>query len=196
MTSFSFKSIKSLKPISLNAISLPFKLQRRERMAVTAAAAALALFLVLQFIVFPIVGKRDRLKAEIKNKTVALSEIRKLKAEYEALTQSARGTENQLKQRNRGFTLFSFLDTLAGKSGIKQNIEYMKPSTANLKNSAYALSIVELKMQALSMEQLVNYLHGVENSDQQVWISRMSISKDEKNPGLIGAVMQVETYQL
>src|SRR5690606_35168266 len=101
------------------------------------------------------------------------------------LTRNAHSNEVQLKARPQGFTLFSFLDTLAGQSGIKQNIDYMKPSTSNLKNSSYSLSMVELKINALTMEQLVSFMHGVETSPNLIWIKRISIDRGEKENDLI-----------
>ena len=122
--------------------------------------------------------------------------MHQLQSEYKALTRNLVSNESQLKNRPKGFTLFSFLDTLAGKSGIKQNIIYMKPSTTNMKGSPYTLSIVEMKIDSLTMNQLVAFLHGVETSPNMVWVKRISLSKGEKNNQLINSLLQVETYQL
>jgi general secretion pathway protein M len=181
---------------SLKSISLPFKLQKRERIVVTGGAIALVILLVLQLVIFPIIDNRSRLKKLIVDKRLELQEVQSLKTEVADVTRSLQLTEEQLKKRPQGFTLFSFLDTLAGRTGIKQNITYMKPSSTNIKNSPYALSLVEMKIQSLTMEQLVNYLHGVENAPQQIWIKQMSIVKSESNEGLLTSIMKVETYQL
>ena len=119
-----------------------------------------------------------------------------LQAEYQSLTRNARNDEAQLKKRAKGFRLFSFLDGLAGQSNIKSNIIYMKPSTSNLKNSPYTLSTVEMKINDLTMEQLLNFLYGVENSPNMVWVKRISISRGEKEEDLLNAILQVETYQM
>ncbi len=189
--------LTDLKSLSFKSLSLPFNLGRRDKLALSVAAAVLALFIILQLIIFPVIDRRARLRDLLESKKSGLLELQTLAAEYEALSQNARGNEDQLKQRPKGFTLFSFLDALAGKSGIKQNIIYMKPSTTNLKNSPYTLSTVEMKIQSLTMEQLVNFLHGVEIASEMIYIKRMSIAKDDnKGQNLITAVMQVETYQL
>lgn len=189
-----------MKPIKLPSISfssLPSLsgLNRRERLTVYGAAAAILVFIVVQFIIFPVLDSRTTLRREIDEKRLNLNEIHKLKAEYDALTRTNQIAAAQLKKRAKNFSLFSFLDNLAGKSGIKQNIVYMKPSTSNLKNSPYTLSIVEIKVQSLTMEQTLNFLHGIEMSGNQVWVKRMSLTRDEKKEGLLNSTMQVETYQ-
>jgi general secretion pathway protein M len=185
----------SLKNLPIKSWSLPFNLQRRDKLILTVVGLGLGLFIIAQLIIFPILDRRTRLRGQIMTQTRALAEMNQLKSEYEKLTQHAHQSGLKLKARVSGFTLFSFLDTLAGKSGIKQNIAYMKPSTTTLKNSPYTLSMVELKINTLTMEQLVNFLHGVETSPNLIWIKRISISKDEKEGDLINAVVQVETYQ-
>ena len=187
----------NLPSISPKSIPLPFKLnlQPRERIAVAIAGGVLVIFLIFRLVIFPTIDRRERLGSQIKSNTQALLEIKALKTEYEASTRYTRDMGNRLKRRPRSFTLFSFIDKLAGKSGIKNNIEYMKPSTANLKNSSYTLSMVEMKISALTMEQLTNFLHGVEDDETMVWIKRISIQKGEKNAGLINTTLQVETIQ-
>jgi general secretion pathway protein M len=190
--------IFNLPTFSFKSISLPFNinLQRREKMAVTAAAIALAVFLVLKVIVLPIIDRGDILRDQIKSKTQALEEMQTLKAEYESVSRYSSNMDSGIKKRSRSFTLFSFIDKLAGTSGIKSNIVYMKPSTSNLKNSSYTLSTVEIKLTSLTMEQLTVFLYGIEDPPNMVWIKRISISKGDKNESLLNSVLQVETFQL
>jgi general secretion pathway protein M len=190
--------IFNLPSFSFKSISLPFSLnlQRREKMAVTAAAIALGVFLLLQIIVFPIVDRGDELHRQIKSKAQELQEMQALKNEYASLSRYSKDMESGIKKRPRTFTLFSFIDKLAGTSGIKGNIVYMKPSTSNLKNSSYTLSTVEIKLNALTMEQLTAFLYGIEDSANMVWIRRLSISRGDNNQNLLNSVLQVETFAL
>ncbi len=181
---------------SIRSLSLPFNLQRREKIALYAGAGVLGLFIVLQLIIFPILDRGARLRRNIDGKQKMLQEMKLLESEYRSLTINSNNNEAQLKRRAKGFRLFSFLDDLAGKGNIKPNIIYMKPSTSNLKNSPYNLSTVEMKINDLTMEQLLKFLHGVENSPNMVWIKRISLSRGEKEEDLLNAILQVETYQL
>lgn len=192
MSSFSIKSAIH----AIRSFSLPFNLQRRDRIAIYVAGAALGIFILLQLIIFPILDRGDRLRRQIESKQETLKEMQLDQAEFRSLTRNSNSNEAQLKRRSKGFRLFSFLDGLAGSGGIKSNIIYMKPSTSNLKNSPYALSTVEMKINGLTMEQLLKFLHGVENSPNMVWVKRISISRGEKEADLLNAVLQVETYQL
>ena len=168
-------------------------LSRREKYAVVIGAGFICLFVFVQFILFPYFDKRERLTRALQVKTKMLEDMRVLKSEYDAIQKSADVSKIHLSGREEGFTLFSFLDKLAGQTGVKEHITYMKPSISGRKESPYKTSSVEMKLQAVSMEQLTAYLYMVETSKNMIRIKRISISKTGKNEGFIDAVLQVET---
>ncbi|MCP4744937.1 MAG: hypothetical protein GY874_02185 [Desulfobacteraceae bacterium] len=186
-------------PLKLPQIKIPpffNQLQKRDRLAIICAATAIGVFIIAKLMIFPIFGNLNSKHSLIKSKRQQLVQMYSLKAEAGALSKSSSNIKQELKNRPKGFTLFSFLDDLAGKTGIKSNIVSMKPSNTQLKNSSYVLSMVEIKVQSVTMEQLVNFLHGVENSRERMWVRSMTITKRTKNQGLISSILKVETYQL
>jgi len=53
-----------------------------------------------------------------------------------------------------------------------------------------------MKLQMISMEQLITYLHAVETSPNMVNVRRLSISRAGKDKGVIDAVMEFETVDM
>jgi len=168
-------------------------LSRREKYAVGIGAGFICLFVFVQFILFPYFDNQERLTRALQVKTKVLEDMQILKSEYDAIQKSADISKVRLSGREEGFTLFSFLDKLAGQTGVKEHISYMKPSISGQKESSYKISSVEMKLQAVSMEQLTAYLYMVETSRNMVRIKRISILKTGKQEGFIDAVLQVET---
>jgi general secretion pathway protein M len=177
-------------PINLN------QLNSREKMALGAGVGAVVIFSLFQFLIFPGVDRQEVLQRSIAAKQEAVEEMRILSADAAALKlQQSRSTQ-RMGRRPRGFTLFSFLDGLAGKTNLKANIDYMKPSTKEPKGSPHKVSVVEMKLVGINMEQLVAYLYRIETSANLVEIKRLSITKTDKKAGFITAVLQVETPQV
>ncbi len=174
---------------------MAIKLKKRERYAIYAAGVFICLFVGLQFIVFPFMDKREQVQRTLQAKTRILADMVLLNAEYETLRYQANSAKSRFARRPKGFTLFSFLDNLAGKARIKSNITYMKPSTSIQKNSPYKLSLVEMKLQAVTLSQLTTYLHMVETSPSMVRVKRLSILKKETQKNGINVVLQVETLE-
>ncbi len=171
------------------------KLTKRERYSVYALSGAIFVFIVIQFIVFPSIDKRKQLKRELQVQTNALREMMTLKSDYSEIEKSTHAASERFASREKGFTLFSFLDKLTGEAGIKEYVTYMKPSTTVQKNSPYKISQVEMKIQGLTLQQLTTYLYMVETSKNMVRIRRLSIVKAGKPEGFIDAVLQVETIE-
>jgi general secretion pathway protein M len=174
---------------------MAIKLTKRERYSIYAALGIIFLFVIIQFIVFPTVDKLEQQERALQVKTKMLEEMVALKSEYDAIKKNTNLSKAHFARREKGFTLFSFLDKLTGEAGVKGNITYMKPSTSVRKNSPYKISKVEMKLQGITLQQLTSYLHMVETSKNMVRIKKLSISKTGKQEGYIDAVLQVETSE-
>jgi general secretion pathway protein M len=175
---------------------MAIKLNKREKISVAAAVAALVIFLVLQVLVFPLLEKNDQLSRLLATRQKEREQIQLLQAEYLKTTEKTQQAQRRLKRRRQGFTLFSFLETLARETGVKSHIAYMRPTTTSQKDSPYRLSMVEMKLQDITMAQLLAYLHGIETSRDMIFIKRLSISKGEQKADLINTVFQVETLEM
>lgn len=172
------------------------KLKRREKYSVYAATVIICIFVLIKFIVFPVIDKRESVTRAIQVKTKMLEEMIVLKSKYDAISYRADLSKSRFVKREKNFTLFSLIDSLAGKAAIKEHIVYMKPSTSVAKNSNYKISSVEIKVQNVTMNELISYLHMVETTDSNVFINGLSMSKTGGQEDLINAVLKVETIEI
>ena len=150
---------------------------------------------MVQFIIFPFIEKRDRLKRNVQVKTKMLKDMLYLRSEYDVIREKSELIKAQFAARAKDFTLFSFLDKLSGEVEVKDRISYMKPSTSVKKNSPYKILMVEMKFQDITIEQLSKYLYMIETSNNMVKIKRLSISKKGRQDQGLNAVIQVETIE-
>jgi len=105
-------------------------LNKREKIAVTGAAVFLSLFVIIQLIIVPVFEKRDDLRKQVVERQDNLLDMKILRSEYFTMKEKVKSSQQGLNQRTANFTLFSFLDRLAGDTGLKDHIAYMKPSTS------------------------------------------------------------------
>jgi general secretion pathway protein M len=170
------------------------KLAKREKYLLSLAASAVVIFLMFQFLIFPFFKSRERLQRGVVAKEKGLKEIVSLSTEYEAYKKGSHGIKQSLTRRKRGFTLFSFLEGAAGEAQVKKHIKYMRPSTSK-STGPYKESTVEMKLEAITMKQLVEYLYRIESPENVISIKRISIKQNKKEAGYLDAVMQVLTFQ-
>jgi len=172
------------------------KLSRREKYSIFGVSGLIGLFILIQFIISPLIDGRERTIRKLGAKTKILEDMITLKSEYDVIKKNAVTSMSRFAKRKKNFTLFSFLDKLAGEIGLKDNITYMKPTTSSPKDSPYKISQVEMKLQNTTLKELTAYLHRIETSENIVFIKRLSISKTVKQAGFINAVLQVETSEI
>ena len=170
------------------------KLARREKYFISIAAVSISIFLLFEFLIFPFLEKRERIQGGLKAKEERMREIVMLGAEYQAIKKSSQVIDQFLAGRKKGFTLFSFLDRAAGEAEVKDHIKYMKTSTSKGK-VPYKESIIEMKLNAITLNQLVGYLYRIESPENVIKIKRISITENKKESGYIDAVLQVLTFQ-
>ena len=168
---------------------------RREKRIILLAVLVIAAILIHQLIISPVMAKRRLLNRQIEAQSQTMQEILTLKSEYEQNKNLAKISERKIARRKKGFTLFSFLDSLAGTVGLKERIAYMKPSTTTTEDGRTKMSIVETKIQAITMKQLTDYIYRIETSPNMVRIKKLSITAAGREAGTIDAVLLVETFE-
>jgi general secretion pathway protein M len=171
------------------------KLNRREKYIVYGACGLIGLLIIVQFVITPFVENKNQMKRNLQTKKSELAEMQRLQAEHKTLKTKLQLSQTSIGKREKEFTLYSFLNQLAGQAGIKDRISYMRPTNTVQKNSNYKLSRVEMKLDDVTLEQLTNYLYGIETSKNMVIVKKLSISKKEKDEGLVNVILQVETLE-
>lgn len=171
------------------------KLSRREKVIVAGGGGLLILFALTQLVIVPVFERNARMKRAVLAKTQILADMQRLKSEYDSLSSRAKQSEARFTRRDKGFTLFSFLDQLAGQARIKERVSYMRPTKTEQKNSPLKLSRVEMKLEAVTLEQLTAFLHGVETSKNMVSVSKLSVTRRDQKEGLLDAILQVDTLE-
>ena len=159
-------------------------------------AAGLALVLILGlWVIRPIVNHRQQLGMSIQRTKNRLQELIDLEQTYrQVLAQNARVAKD-LSERQQNFTLFAYLESLASRDGLKNQIEYMRPSVKSL-SDMHQEEQVEMRLNGVTLARLVPYVYHIETAPEQVRIKRLSIRPQQKNRSLLEVNMVVVTHAL
>lgn len=174
---------------------IPINLNRREKLFVGSGAGFLLLFMAFLFLIQPVFENRAALEVKLEQKKQTLSEMRTMHREFQSLQSRSEKAKAQYQKRPEGFSLFSFMDRLAGQTGLKENISYMKPSSSADDSSGLKMTYVELKLQDVTLEDLSSYLFRVETSENLVRVNSLTISKPGAEKSLLSVVMKAETVE-
>jgi hypothetical protein len=103
--------------------------------------------------------------------------------------------EKNLRNRKQDFTLFAFLEGLAGRDGIKGQIEFMRPSVKSL-GDMHQEEQVEMRLQGVSLDRLIPYLYHIEAAPEQVRIRRLTIRPQQRDKSQLEVSLVVVTRKL
>ncbi|NOY69513.1 MAG: type II secretion system protein M [Deltaproteobacteria bacterium] len=176
-------------------MNLNLSLNRREKLIVGSAVVFIIVFILARVIIFPVFEKRDELRHRLAVREKVVEKMVSLAGEHKTLKKKAALSQRKFSARKKGFTLFSFMDRLAGDINIKEKIAYMKPATTVDEASGLKLTSVELKLQDITLNDLSTYLFKVETSENLIKVRRLSIKKNDTESGLLSVIMQVETLE-
>jgi general secretion pathway protein M len=169
------------------------QLNPREKLMISAGVGALAVILVVYAGVLPLIEHRERSRRQAVSKEKELLEMMAYRDEYDQLKAENLRTAAILKKRPANFSLFSFLDQLAGSAGIKSKIIYMKPSTVTDAEKQSNRARVEIKLDEVNLEQISRFLYRIETSPHLISVPRLSIKQKKQASGFLETVLQVET---
>lgn len=181
--------IKAIRPILA-------RLNQREKMAIGVGIGFIGIFVLVKYLIFPFIDTRERLERSLAVHTRNYQEIQQLRVNYLEIKDRAAQSKIRFERRRRGFTLFSFLEELAAQVGIKDRITSMKPTSNKLKDSPYTQSLVDMKLNGISMEQMTRFIYRIETSQNMIHIKRLSLNKKEDDRGLLNVILQVETFEV
>jgi general secretion pathway protein M len=169
------------------------QLAKREKYLIALAVIVIISALVIQFVIMPFWENRERLKNNVTVKQNNLEQMVALRRQYLLLQKDSNTLAQRLTSRPQKFTLFSFLEKAAGDAGVKDNIKSMKPSASTGKGP-FKESLVEMKLERITLGQMVGYLKLIESPENLVSIKRLSIQANKKETQFLDVVLQVLTF--
>ncbi len=172
---------------------------RRYQIAILTIGGIVVLGVLYYLLVFSPSAARERiLRERIRKKESDIAQMTLFQEEWRELKNRHAGAVDLLKRRGKTFTLLSFLEGLSRKVGINDRIQYMKPVSFPETTSPMQQVGVELRLDGLSMEDLVRYLYHLEYSKKFLVVPRIKIQRMKGKGGevVLRVTMQVSTYVL
>ena len=171
---------------------LKISLAKREKYFVAAAVSVIGILLLFNFLVLPFFKAKDKLKRGIAVKEDEYKQIAALSTEYQKYQKGAGDVTKTLSKRQKGFSLATYLEDAARRSGLSLKEMTQSPSKSN---GSFKESTVEMKLEGIATEQLVDYLYDIEKPENLIFISRISIGDNKKQEGYLDCTIRVLTYE-
>jgi len=166
-------------------------LSANERLLVGSAGALLAALLFWLAVASPILTAAGTASRRVAAAEQQLAAVEALRARYDALSGQLQVVENRIRTGPRG-NIFTILEELARRSAVQ--VASMEPRTAPASDH-YRETKVQLKLQGVSLAQVVNYLHRIENAPQPFSIKSLRIQTRSDKPSLLDVTFTVSSFE-
>ncbi len=171
------------------------RLTPREKLLAVALAVFVAVWALFAFAINPAVGRIETLGRLVPEKQNELHNISARSKEYIFLRDSLDQLRAKVDSQQDGFELLPFLETLVRKSGLEKKVAAMEQQVVPLE-PRYCETIVEVRLQNLTLSQLVDFLCKVESSPILVKTKALHIKRSTTNPDLLDSMVEIHSASL
>ncbi|GAH97182.1 unnamed protein product, partial [marine sediment metagenome] len=101
----------------------------------------------------------------------------------------------KVASQEKGFELLPFLESLIREHGLAKKVATMKQQVLQL-GPSHSETIVEVRLENLTLKQLVDFLRKVESSEVLAKTKSLYIKKNLTNPDLLDSVVEIHNPRL
>ena len=169
------------------------KVTGREKTFLFGGACILGALLVYHLVLYPAIKRTRDLERLIPQKERDLKELRLLKKEFEFLKQARTVMAQKIPVNERTLSPLSMLDNWIERSGLRQNIRFIKPSPAT--GAGGEAMTVDVSMEKIDLPHLTRFIYFVQSSPGGFHIARMAIKPRYTTPRYLDVTLQMVFYR-
>ena len=174
------------------------RLTKRERFLAVGLTIFVGICSIYGFVVAPALERTETLGRLIPQKEDELRKIRDKSAEYVLLRDGFDRLRAKIASQDKGFELLPFLESLIAQHKLTDRVVTMKQSVrpAGQPEPDYSETIVEMKMENLSLSQLIDLLCEVQSSQAVARIRTLHIKRNTTDPSLLDCEVEIRNPKL
>ncbi len=171
------------------------RLTRREKLLAGGFVIFAAAWLLFTVGVKPALGRIETLNRVISEKQQELEKLRTRSKEYILLRDSLNDLHTKVASQQKNFELLPLLESLIAKCGLSENVSTMNQQELPI-DSNYSETVVEIRLENLSLNQLVDFLYKIESSQVLARTKSLYIKRNPANKNLLDSVIEIHNAKL
>lgn len=171
------------------------RLSSRERTMVGLAAGAVTVILLYVLVWQPIEDARLQLLRRIQVKKRDLVELQQMRETYLDLANQFELRQHIIEKADPKFSLFPHIEATVSQVLGRDKIASMNPQNKDLGGS-YREESVEVKLNGISLQQLVDLMYRIEKGNQPLRLTRLTLkqrSKDQQTFDVVATVAMLKS---
>jgi len=171
------------------------RLTRRERLLAGGLVIFIAAWSLFTAGVKPALARIETLNRVIFQKQQELEKLRARSKEYIFIRDSLENLRTKIASQQKTFELLPFLESLIEECGLAENLVTMRQQVLPI-DSNYSGTIVEVRLEKLSLSNLVDFLGKLESSEVLARTKSLYIKRNATNKDLLDSVLEIHNAKL
>jgi hypothetical protein len=171
------------------------RLTRREKWLAGGLGVFVFTWAIFSFGVGPVLERIKTLNRVIPEKQSELEQVCTKADKYMALSTDIEDLRTKIVSQDQTFELLPFVESLIGKCGLSGNLDSMNPQELDL-GTDYRETVVEVKMERLTLPQIVDFLLKLRSSEVLTGIKSLYIKKNLTDGNLLDSNLEISSLKL
>jgi type II secretory pathway component PulM len=171
------------------------RLTKKEKSLAVLLGTFVVLWGIFATVISPALERIRTLNRVIPDKQAELNQLVAKSSQYITLRDSLGDLHSKIDSQPNNFRLLPFLESLIHQSDLSERVATMNQRVAKLQNDYYE-TVVEIKLQQLTLRQLVDLLAKAEASDAVAKTKTLFITRNPTNNDLLDSVVEIHSATL
>lgn len=165
----------------------------REKIMVFTCGLIICLSLFYFAMLVPAQDKTKKLTRMIAQREKDIIDIKRLKEKLMKIRKKYQTIENKLNSIENDFSPFTFLETVAQKSKLRDKITSINPQMP-IDAGEYKGTTLEIKINKASLSEIVEYLYRIENSNYWIKINKLVLKTEYGETNKFNARLTIASF--
>ena len=170
-------------------------LPKRQQAAIAGGGALVLIIFLIQLVILPFFDAQKTVNQSIRTNEKTLTEMLLLARDYQVIKRQAAKIQQVLARRAPNFSLFSYLEKIAGDAGVKSSIKSMSAAKGSI-SGPYEELPVDIRLEKITLKQITDFLYLLESPQELIRVKRIALAKMPESPEYLSAQVQAVTFQL
>jgi type II secretory pathway component PulM len=168
------------------------RLARREKLLAAGLVIFIASWSLFTVAVKPAFARIETLGRIIPENQQELEKVRAISKKYILLSSRLDNLHTNIASAKETMELLPFLESLIEECDLTKNLDTMKRDVLQI-DSNYSETIVEIRLESLSLGELVDFLHKVKSSQVRARTKSIYIKRNMANKSLLDSVVEIHS---
>lgn len=170
-------------------------LTAREKLLAVASAIFILAWILFTFAIRPAMARVETLSRVIPQKQADLQRLRAKSKEYILMRDSLYNLRTKVSSQDEKFELLSSLESLIRQRGLEAKVLSIRQQELPV-DEDYYVSIVQIRLENLTLEQLIDLLQNVESFQVLAKIKSLQIKKNPTSANLLDSMIEIHNPKL